>query len=91
MLRFLRLLLGLEHPSRKELMATRDAVDGLEARVNKHYEQLQSIAGKVNALKRWEKAREDDPETTNGEEGVQPSSRPEVVPTAHLSRRFRGF
>lgn len=91
MLRFLRLLLGLEHPSRRELMATRDAVDGLEARVDRHYDELRALAGRVNAYKRWEKAREDAPESTNGEEEEPEGAPVKSASSAHLARRFRGF
>jgi hypothetical protein len=87
LLRALRLLLGLQHPTRRELMDTRDAVDGLEQRVDAHYRELKELRGRINAINRWEKARQDDP----GEE-IEPTpelSHPPVSSTAHLARRFR--
>lgn len=59
-------------PTRREVMATRDACDGLEARVTQHYDELKQLRGKVNSLKRWEKDAQDAPGSTNGEDGVSP-------------------
>lgn len=36
------------------MLATRDAVDGLDARVDQHYAELKALRGKVNAMRRWE-------------------------------------
>jgi len=91
MLRILRLLLGLEHPTRRELMATRDACEALEARVEAHYAELKTLRGRINAFKRWEESHEDAPGDANADS-------PDIYPqpaaptaTAHLARRFRGF
>jgi hypothetical protein len=91
LLRFLRLLFGLEHPTRRELLATRDALDGLEARVDNHYRELKELRGRVNAMRRWEKAAEDAPGDENGEDPVVPHSPAAPPATAHLARRFRSF
>jgi len=89
MLRLLRLLFGLEHPTRRELMATRDAVDAIAARVDNHYRELKELRGRINGMRRWEKASEDAPGETNVEEPAP--TYPHVAPTstAHLSRRFK--
>ena len=38
------------------MLATRDACDALEARVDQHYNELRQLRGKVNGMRRWEKA-----------------------------------
>ena len=77
-------------PSRREMLATRDAVDGLEARVDQHYAELKMLRGKVNAMKRRGEVVEDAPgETNETEPSPQHPPRPAPLPTAHLARRFR--
>lgn len=69
------------------MLATRDAVDGLEARVDNHYRELKELRGRVNAMRRWEKAAEDAP----GDESEQApvSAVPPPPSTAHLALRFK--
>jgi len=68
-------------PSRREMMATRDACDALDQRVDNHYRELRELRGRVNAMRRWEKAdeqaagiapevRQDAPGPTNGQRRV---------------------
>lgn len=52
--RFWKVLLGHDCPTRREMLATRDAVDGLEARVDQHYAELRALRGRVNGMRRWE-------------------------------------
>lgn len=90
-LRAIRLALGLEHPTRRELAATQDQLDALDARVDAHYAELKTLRGRVHAIHRWEKPPEVPAESTNGE-----STAPEPTPvkstaTEHLSRRFKVF
>jgi hypothetical protein len=59
-LRFLRLLFGHDCPSRREMMATRDACDALDQRVDNHYRELRELRGRVNAMRRWDKAAADE-------------------------------
>lgn len=69
-------------------MALRDALDGLEARVDQHYDQLKSVRGMISRSLRREKPVEDAPDEAIEE---QPDTRvpPRALSTAHLSRRFR--
>jgi len=76
-------------PTRREMMATRDACDGLEARVDQVYDELKQLRGKVNALKRHEKVADDAPGDENGNE-PSPQYPPRRTTSAHLARRFRG-
>lgn len=60
MIRFLRAIFGHDCPTRREMIATRDACDGLEARVERVYAELKQLRGKVNAMKRWEVSQDDE-------------------------------
>lgn len=82
-----RLLFGSEHPSKRELMACRDAYDALEARVDKHYDELKQVRGAVSRMKRDVLPPEDAPEPTNDRPDIVPP--PPTQSTAHLARRFR--
>lgn len=42
------------------MIANRDAVDALDARVDQHYAELKALRGKVNAMKRWEANQDDE-------------------------------
>lgn len=50
-------------------MATRDACDALDQRVDNHYRELRELRGRVNAMRRWEKA--DAEADQNGQQPAQ--------------------
>lgn len=91
MIGWLRRLLGPGPPSRREMMAVKDACEGLEARVDQHYSELKALRGAVNGLKRREKVGEGAPGPTNDGEPVPETTPARFTPSAHLARRFRGF
>ncbi len=91
MLGWLRRIVGPGPPSRREMMAVKDACDGLEARVDAHYAELKTLRGVVHSLKRREKVVEDAPGPTIAEPEASESTRRSPTPTAHLARRFRSF
>lgn len=65
--------------------------DDLESRLEYVASELKSVRGRQFAL---EKRRQDDAGATIDDESVSqqpPSSAGNYFPTAHLSRRFRGF
>ncbi|HXI65714.1 MAG TPA: hypothetical protein VNH14_14540 [Gemmatimonadales bacterium] len=72
-------------------MATRDALEGLESRVDRHYAELKQLRGQVNAFERWRRV-EAEPETeTPGDDPENHHGPKAVQPTAFLSKRLRGF
>ena len=38
------------------MLATRDACDALDTRVDQHYAELKALRGRVNGMRRWEAA-----------------------------------
>lgn len=64
-------------------MATRDACDALDQRVDNHYRELRELRGRVNAMRRWEKADAEADQTI-----VQTSQ--ETAGAAQMSRRVVG-
>jgi len=89
MFAWFRRLLRPEPITRRELMAFKDQLDGLEARIDQHYAELKATRGKVHALTR-DKPREDPAGPTNEQPDI-PEHLPAVHSTAHLSRRFRSL
>jgi len=90
MIGWLRRLIGLGPPSRREMMAVRDACDGLEARIDAHYAELKTLRGVVHSLKRKEKVPDDAPGSSIASDEVPGPTPRQVVPTAFLARRFKG-
>jgi len=90
MIGWIRRLLGPGPPSRRDMMAVKDACDGLEARIDQHYAELKQLRGVVHSLKRREKVLQDDPGSTIGDQVVPEYTPPQIVPSAHLARRFKG-
>jgi len=89
MIRWLRALLGPGPASRRELMACRDAIDALDARVDLHYAETKSLRGKVHALSRYAKeAQPAEPDAATPQEH-EPPRRAATIGTEHLSRRFK--
>lgn len=58
-LRFLRLIFAHDCPSRREMLATQDVCAALDARVDQVYDELRQLRGKVNGMRRWEKAADE--------------------------------
>jgi len=84
-----RLLFGSDHPSVRRIMACEDAVQALDARVDRRYEELVALRGVVSRRLRAEKAVEDAPEATNDADPLLPSHPVSSTSTAHLARRFK--
>jgi len=88
---FLRSLYGHDCPSRREMMATRDACDALDQRVDNHYRELRELRGRVNAMRRWEaadaaKAAETAPQSPQDAPGPR-EMRTRVVGAPQIPRR----
>ena len=94
MLDWLRRLLTPPAPKRGSVIRALNDLDerleGLESRVEKHYEDFKSLRGLLYALRRGEKDEQEAPGSPNGEGGSIPlPPRRAVLPTAHLAHRFR--
>jgi len=90
MLGWIRRLLGPGPPTRREMMAVRDACDGLEARVDAHYAELKVLRGAVHSLKRKDKVPDDAPGSSIASEPVPGPTPRQISSTAFLARRFKG-
>jgi len=92
MIAWFRRLFGHSPPTRRQIMALEDALEGLETRVEQRYQELKALRGVVNARIR----RQEDAPATPGDaideaadlEGL-PRRPSQPAPSAHLSRRFR--
>jgi len=75
------------------MLATRDAVDGLESRVDQIYGEVKKLRGIVHGFERWRKRdAEAEPEATDTPSpDIAPPGPRNVQPSAQLSRRFRSF
>lgn len=92
MLRWLTRLLGLENPTRRELMACRDVVEALDARVDQALAEIKKLRGVVHAVERWRRQEEEpEPEPENGHPPrTIPSEVRPLSDAARLALRFRG-
>lgn len=59
LLRIFRGLFAHDCPSRREMLSTQDVCAALDARVDQVYDELRQLRGKVNGMRRWEKAADE--------------------------------
>lgn len=70
------------------MMATRDACDALDQRVDNHYRELRELRGRVNAMRRWEKAEAAETATQTAQDAPgAPQMRTRVVGAPQIPRR----
>jgi len=77
-------------PTRREMSAQQNVLDGLEARVEYVHEELKKLRGRVYATERGKKGIEDAPGSTTEEPDISQHPRAPTSSTAHLARRFKG-
>lgn len=63
------------------MLATQDLVAGLDARVDQVYAELRQLRGKVNGMRRWEAAQD---------EQKAPETRQDALGPANVARRAIG-
>lgn len=89
MLAWIKRLFAAPPPPPPRLSALSDRLLDVEVTIEHLQEALRATNARISSKMR--KTPQDAPEPSNGEEPVPEPTTKRFAPTAHLSRRFRGF